>query len=175
MGEYCQRKGPAERAALSHPAQSAWVWVGVALSIFNRGWDPAVAQHGVGRLQYGFPQGKVPQFVSITFDDNFGLAAPGAVGGVRAVVKYFAGKRNPESNGLGYVGLSIGANPNQHLRAKKNGPNKVMPEAALKKSGNQGSVTGLMQRSSDAWRARPYYPRTGRGRYIPARARLGRF
>jgi len=27
------------------------------------------------------PQGKVLQFVSITFDDNFGLAAPGAVGG----------------------------------------------------------------------------------------------
>ena len=40
-------------------------------------------------------QGEVPQFVSITFDDNFGLAAPGAVGGVRAIVRYFAGKRNP--------------------------------------------------------------------------------
>jgi peptidoglycan/xylan/chitin deacetylase (PgdA/CDA1 family) len=40
-----------------------------------------------------------PQFVSVTFDDNFGLAAPGAVGGVRAVVAFFAGKRNPE--GLG--------------------------------------------------------------------------
>src|SRR6188472_536185 len=45
------------------------------------------------------PQGKVLQFVSITFDDNFGLAAPGAVGGVRAIVKYFAGKRNPAGRG----------------------------------------------------------------------------
>jgi len=45
------------------------------------------------------PQGKVPQFVSITFDDNFGLAAPGAVGGVRATIKYFAGKRNPAGRG----------------------------------------------------------------------------
>ena len=45
------------------------------------------------------PQGKVPQFVAITFDDNFGLAAPGAVGGVRATIKYFAGKRNPAGRG----------------------------------------------------------------------------
>ena len=44
-------------------------------------------------------QGEAPQFVSVTFDDNFGLAAPGAVGGVRAVVKYFTGKRNPAGRG----------------------------------------------------------------------------
>jgi len=37
---------------------------------------------------------KVPQFVSITFDDNFGLATPMAVGGVPAIVNYFADKRN---------------------------------------------------------------------------------
>lgn len=40
-----------------------------------------------------------PQFVSITFDDNFGLAAPGAVGGVRAVTEFFAGKHNPTGTG----------------------------------------------------------------------------
>jgi peptidoglycan/xylan/chitin deacetylase (PgdA/CDA1 family) len=38
---------------------------------------------------------EVPQFVSVTFDDNFGLAAPGAVGGVSAIVEYYAGRRNP--------------------------------------------------------------------------------
>ena len=40
-----------------------------------------------------------PQFVSITFDDNFGLATPGAVGGVRAVTEFFAGKHNPTGTG----------------------------------------------------------------------------
>jgi hypothetical protein len=40
-----------------------------------------------------------PQFVSITFDDNFGLAAPDAVGGVRAVTEFFAGKHNPTGTG----------------------------------------------------------------------------
>jgi peptidoglycan/xylan/chitin deacetylase (PgdA/CDA1 family) len=37
----------------------------------------------------------VPQLVTVTFDDNFGLADPGASGGVRAIVDFFAGKNNP--------------------------------------------------------------------------------
>jgi Polysaccharide deacetylase len=41
----------------------------------------------------------VPQFVAITFDDNFGLALPGSVGGVRAIVKYYAEKHNPAGAG----------------------------------------------------------------------------
>src|SRR5262245_17503014 len=53
----------------------------------------------LGASSAASPQGKVPQFVSITFDDNFGLAAPRAVGGVRAVVKYFTDKRNPAGSG----------------------------------------------------------------------------
>ena len=47
----------------------------------------------------GHGPGDVPQFVSVTFDDNFGLARPGSVGGVRAVVKYYSGKRNPAGKG----------------------------------------------------------------------------
>jgi peptidoglycan/xylan/chitin deacetylase (PgdA/CDA1 family) len=37
----------------------------------------------------------VPQLVTVTFDDNFGLADPGASGGVRDVVDFFANKNNP--------------------------------------------------------------------------------
>ena len=42
---------------------------------------------------------EAPQLVAITFDDNFGLAAHGSVGGVNAIVEYYAGKRNPIGKG----------------------------------------------------------------------------
>ena len=43
----------------------------------------------------GLAPSDVPQLVAITFDDNFGLAAPRAVGGVSAVVEFYRGKHNP--------------------------------------------------------------------------------
>ena len=53
----------------------------------------------------------VPQFVAITFDDNFGLALPGSVGGVRAIVKYYAEKHNPAGvgNAADFDGVPIRA------------------------------------------------------------------
>jgi Polysaccharide deacetylase len=53
----------------------------------------------------------VPQFVTVTFDDNFGLALPGSVGGVRAIVKYYAGKYNPagKRNAADFDGAPIRA------------------------------------------------------------------
>jgi hypothetical protein len=54
---------------------------------------PAATGPGTGSVN------EAPQFVSVTFDDNFGLASPGAVGGVRAIVEYFAGKHNPAGRG----------------------------------------------------------------------------
>ncbi len=42
---------------------------------------------------------EVPQLVAITFDDNFGLASQKSVGGVNAIVQYYAGKRNPMGKG----------------------------------------------------------------------------
>jgi Berberine and berberine like/Polysaccharide deacetylase len=47
----------------------------------------------------GLEPAEVPQLVAVTFDDNFGLAVPGSVGGVRAIVKYYAGKHNPAGKG----------------------------------------------------------------------------
>ena len=41
----------------------------------------------------------VPQFVAITFDDNFGLEDEGATGGVRAVLDYYGHHRNPPGEG----------------------------------------------------------------------------
>jgi hypothetical protein len=41
----------------------------------------------------------VPQFVAVTFDDNFGLSRTGSVAGVRAIVEYYAGKHNPAGKG----------------------------------------------------------------------------
>jgi hypothetical protein len=43
----------------------------------------------------GLKPSKVPQFVAVAFDDNFGLALRGSEGGVRSIVKYYAGKHNP--------------------------------------------------------------------------------
>jgi Polysaccharide deacetylase len=42
----------------------------------------------------------VPQFVALTFDDDFGLAFPGSVGGVRAIVDAYAARRNPAGRGV---------------------------------------------------------------------------
>lgn len=42
---------------------------------------------------------QVPQLVALTFDDNFGLAHPEAVGGVTEIVEYLAGKTNPAGAG----------------------------------------------------------------------------
>jgi peptidoglycan/xylan/chitin deacetylase (PgdA/CDA1 family) len=41
----------------------------------------------------------VPQLVALTFDDNFGLAHPQAVGGVTEIVQYLDGKTNPAGAG----------------------------------------------------------------------------
>lgn len=43
---------------------------------------------------------KVPQFVSITFDDNFGLANPSAKGGVKAIVDFYKNKKNPDGTAI---------------------------------------------------------------------------
>ncbi len=43
---------------------------------------------------------EVPQIVTITFDDNFGVALPGSVGGVGAIVDAYAARRNPAGKGI---------------------------------------------------------------------------
>jgi peptidoglycan/xylan/chitin deacetylase (PgdA/CDA1 family) len=40
---------------------------------------------------------EVPQFVAVTFDDNFGLAVKGANGVASPIVEFFSSKRNPRS------------------------------------------------------------------------------
>jgi hypothetical protein len=47
----------------------------------------------------GLKPAEVPQFVAVTFDDNFGLAVPGSVGGVSAMVEFYVGKHNPVGRG----------------------------------------------------------------------------
>jgi peptidoglycan/xylan/chitin deacetylase (PgdA/CDA1 family) len=42
---------------------------------------------------------KIPQLVSITFDDNFGLADASATGGIRYIIDFYKGKKNPAGNG----------------------------------------------------------------------------
>jgi peptidoglycan/xylan/chitin deacetylase (PgdA/CDA1 family) len=41
----------------------------------------------------------IPQFVSITFDDNFGLANPAAVGGMNYIIDFYKNKKNPAGTG----------------------------------------------------------------------------
>ena len=41
----------------------------------------------------------IPQLVSITFDDNFGLAFPKASGGIDWIVDFYKGKSNPSGRG----------------------------------------------------------------------------
>lgn len=42
---------------------------------------------------------KIPQLVSITFDDNFGLAESNATGGIRYIIDFYKDKKNPVGNG----------------------------------------------------------------------------
>src|SRR5262245_46582723 len=41
----------------------------------------------------------VPQFVAITFDDNFGLASAKATGGMNYILDFYKGRKNPGGNG----------------------------------------------------------------------------
>jgi peptidoglycan/xylan/chitin deacetylase (PgdA/CDA1 family) len=41
----------------------------------------------------------IPQLVSITFDDNFGLADPEATGGIRYIIDFYKDKKNPAGRG----------------------------------------------------------------------------
>lgn len=41
----------------------------------------------------------VPQFVSITFDDNFGLADPSSSGGINAILDFYKSRKNPAGAG----------------------------------------------------------------------------
>jgi peptidoglycan/xylan/chitin deacetylase (PgdA/CDA1 family) len=41
---------------------------------------------------------EVPQFVCITFDDNFGLANPAAEGGMNYIVEFYRGKKNADGS-----------------------------------------------------------------------------
>ena len=45
------------------------------------------------------PPSAIPQLVAITFDDNFGLAHPAAVGGVNYIVDFLRDKHNPAGVG----------------------------------------------------------------------------
>src|SRR5262249_929375 len=58
----------------------------------------------------------IPQLVSVTFDDNFGLAAldppdPQPIGGINDIVAYYKGKNNPAGSGNAdhFDGTPIGA------------------------------------------------------------------
>ena len=47
----------------------------------------------------GLSPKEVPQFVAITFDDNFGLASPTAAGGINYIVDFFKSRKNPAGKG----------------------------------------------------------------------------
>src|SRR5689334_9803726 len=47
----------------------------------------------------GFIPKNIPQFVCITFDDNFGLAHPQATGGMNYIIDFYKDKRNPPGPG----------------------------------------------------------------------------
>ncbi|MBA2479035.1 MAG: polysaccharide deacetylase family protein [Planctomycetes bacterium] len=49
----------------------------------------------------------VPQFVCITFDDNFGSSGTAPTGGVGGIVDFFAGKRNPAGGSDAFAGTPI--------------------------------------------------------------------
>jgi hypothetical protein len=57
------------------------------------------------------PANQIPQLVSITFEDNFGLAYPSSTGCVKAVVDFYHGKMNPAGagNALDFDGAPIAA------------------------------------------------------------------
>src|SRR5262249_53424398 len=41
----------------------------------------------------------IPQFVSITFDDNFGSAFPNATGGMDSIINFYKIRKNPAGSG----------------------------------------------------------------------------
>ena len=45
----------------------------------------------------GLAPAEVPQFIAVTFDDNFGLAAQSATSGAPPIVEFFSNERNPAS------------------------------------------------------------------------------
>jgi MYXO-CTERM domain-containing protein len=59
----------------------------------------------------GLDPKNIPQLVSITFDDNFGLADPASVGGVNDINTFYKGKNNPAGAGNAddFDGKPIGA------------------------------------------------------------------
>jgi peptidoglycan/xylan/chitin deacetylase (PgdA/CDA1 family) len=47
----------------------------------------------------GLDPKKIPQFVSITFDDNFGSAFPNATGGISYILDFYNSRKNPAGTG----------------------------------------------------------------------------
>jgi Polysaccharide deacetylase len=47
----------------------------------------------------GLDPKQVPQFVSVTFDDNFGSAFPNATGGIDSILQFYKDKKNPQGRG----------------------------------------------------------------------------
>lgn len=59
----------------------------------------------------GLKPQEIPQFVSITFDDNFGLANPAATGGINYIIEFYKNRKNPAGAGNpdSFDGLPIAA------------------------------------------------------------------
>jgi MYXO-CTERM domain-containing protein len=59
----------------------------------------------------GLDPKSIPQLVSITFDDNFGLADPSSTGGINDINAFYKGKSNPTgaNNPANFDGAPIGA------------------------------------------------------------------
>src|SRR6266545_6543730 len=47
----------------------------------------------------GLEPAGIPQLVSITFDDNFGLADPASAGGMNYILDFYKDRRNPPGTG----------------------------------------------------------------------------
>src|SRR5262249_40778320 len=98
-----RRSAMATRSSSMTSAEAALGWVLVGLlfglpqvaEVSSPGHEASWSQLSPGDRM----PADVPQLVAITFDDNFGLALPGSVGGVRAIVKYYAEKHNPAGAG----------------------------------------------------------------------------
>src|SRR5690348_4951197 len=90
VGRLTANKGGG-RARRQVSATLAWMCLIAGAAAGNQSWSP----HSAG----GLAVETVPQLVSVTFDDNFGLEAPGAHGGVWDVLAYYAGRHNPQGSG----------------------------------------------------------------------------
>ena len=77
----------------------------IFISTFTYGFvnsRAAVSSLGWSRKPPGGLEAKeIPQFVSITFDDNFGLADPRAEGGIPLIVDFYKGKKNADGTLIG--------------------------------------------------------------------------